>query len=112
MAGWHSKVLGDGVEAFVPTSKIQEAFLTLAQSQARTGHYPTDAAVFSRYDSKTNVVTVYFTPSAELLAVAFGAAPCEKPAPTGDFGLIVGDARVWEAHFPGHLERRRSGRQE
>ena len=112
MSGWHSKVLGDGVEAFVPTSKIQAAFLTLAQSQARTGHYPTDAAVFSRYDSKTNVVTVYFTPSAELLAVAFGAVPCEKPGPIGDFGLIVGDARAWEAHFPGHLERRRSGRPE
>ena len=50
MAGWHSKELGDGVEAFAPTTRIQESFLTLAQTQARTGHYPFDAAVFSRYD--------------------------------------------------------------
>ena len=110
MVGWHSKELGDGVEAFVPTSEIQEAFLTLAQTQARTGRYSTDAAVFSRYDLKANVVTVYFTPSAELLAAAFGATPCEKPVPTDGFALIVGDFRAWEAHFPGYLDRRRSSR--
>ena len=110
MTGWHSKVLGDGVEAFVPTTKIQESFLTLAQTQAQTGRYPTDAAVFSRNDLEANMVTVYFTPSAELLAVAFGATPCEKPSPTDYFALIVGDFRAWEAHFPGYLEQRRSGR--
>ena len=109
MADWNSKELGDGVEAFVPTARIQESFLTLAQTQARTGQYSIDAAVFSRYDLETNVVTVYFTPSAELLALAFGATPCEKPVPTGDFALIVGDVRAWDAHFPGYLERRRSG---
>lgn len=112
MAGWHSKELGDGLEAFAPTSKIQEAFLNLAYTQARTGQYSTDAAVFSRYDLKANVVTVYFTPSAELLAKAFGATPCEQPVPSDGFALIVGDARAWDAHFPGYLERRRSGRQE
>ena len=107
MTGWHSKELGDGVEAYVPTSEIQEAFLTLTLTQARTGRYSTDAAIFSHYDLESNVVTVYFTPTAEFLAVAFGATPCEKPVPTGDFALIVGDARAWEAHFPGHLDRRR-----
>ena len=110
MTGWHSKELGDGVEAYVPTSRIQESFLTLAQSQARTGQYPTDAAVFSRYDPETNTVTVYFSPSAEPLALAFRATPCEKPEPTDGFALIVGDSRVWEAHFPGYLEKRRSSR--
>ena len=110
MASWYSKELGDGVEAFVPTTKIQDAFLSLAQTQARSGHYPYDAAVFSRYDLETNVVTVYFTPSAQLLATEFGATPCEQPEPTAGFALIVGDARAWEAHFPGYLERRRSSR--
>ena len=112
MANWHSKELGDGIEAVVPTSKIQEAFLTLAHTQAQTGHYSTDAAVFSRYDLKANEVTVYFTPSAELLAVAFGATPCEQPVPADGFALIVGDASAWDAHFPGYLERWRSGRHE
>ena len=37
MVGWHSKELGDGVEAFDPTTEIQESFLTLVQTQAQTG---------------------------------------------------------------------------
>ena len=110
MVGWHSKELGDGVEAFDPTTEIQESFLTLVQTQAQTGHYPFDAAVFSRHDLETNVVTVYFTPSVELLAMECGATPCEKPEAAGDFALIVGDERAWEAHFPGYLEQHRSGR--
>ena len=99
MASWYSKELGDGVEAYKPTMKIMEAFLSLAKA----GHYSPDAAVFSRYDLVTNVVTIYFSPSAELLAQAFVAVPCEKPIPRGDLGLIVGDARAWEVHFPGYL---------
>ena len=110
MTSWYSKELGDGVEAFVPTTDIQNGFLTLAQSQAQLGRYSFDAAVFSRYDLETNVVTVYFTPSAELLATAFRASPCTKPVPTEGFALIVGDARAWEAHFRGYLEEGRSAR--
>jgi hypothetical protein len=37
----------------------------------------------------------YFTPSAILLAQAFGA----KPESEGR-SLIVGDARAWDTHFP------------
>ena len=110
MTGWYKKELGDGVEAFVPTTKIQNAFLTLARSQAQLGQYSFDAAVFSRYDLETNVVTVYFTPSARLLATAYGATACMKPVPTEGFALVVGDSRAWEAHFPGYLEERRSTR--
>lgn len=110
MTSWYSKALGDGIEAFEPTTEIQNRFMALALSQTRLGQYSSDAAVFSGYDSATNVVTVYFTPSAELLATALGASPCPKPVPTEGFGLIVGDARAWEAHFPGFLEERRSVR--
>ena len=111
MAGWRSKELGDGVEAFAPTSEIQDAFCSLALAQARGGQYSYDAAVFSAYNSKTNVVTVYFSPTAELLAKMFGAMPCEKPVPKGDFGLSVGDERAWDTHFPGYLEQRKLDRE-
>lgn len=110
MADWYSKVLGGGLEALILRNKIPESYLVLAQLHARTGHYPTDAAVFSRHDLETNLVTVYFTPSAELLALEYGATPCNKPEPTDDFILNVGDPRAWEVHFPRYLERRRSGR--
>ena len=108
MASWHSKELGNDVEAYKLDTKIQEAYLTLVQA----GHYSSDAAVFSRNDLETNVITFYFTPSAELLAKAFGAVPCEKPIPKEGFGLIVGDARVWEVYFPGYRVRRQSSRGE
>ena len=102
MTSWYKKELGDGVEAFVPTTEIQDAFLDLALSQAQLGQHSFDAAVFSRCDLETNVVTVYFTPSARLLAMAFSATPCTKPVPTEGFALIVGDDRAWEGHFPGY----------
>ena len=108
MAVWYSKDLGDGVDAFEPTTQIQNAFLALARAQTQTGHYSFDAAVFSRYDLDTNVVRVYFSPSAQLLATAFGATLCEKPTPTEGLALLAGDARAWEEHFPGYLKRRRS----
>ncbi len=58
MTSWYSKKIGNGIEAFVPTTNIQNAFLPFAQTQARSGHYSFDAVVFSRYDLEANVVTV------------------------------------------------------
>ncbi len=106
MASWHSKKLGDGVEAFRPTEEVQKAFLTLSMA----GQSSFDTAVFSQYDSETNVITIYFTPSAELLARAFGAIPCEKPIPEEGFGLMVGDDRAREAQFPEYYASRQERR--
>ena len=108
MANWHSKELGNGVEAYKLDTKIQEAYLTFVQA----GQYSPDVAVFSRNDLETNMITFYFTPSAELLAKAFAAVPCEKPIPKEGFGLIVGDVRVWEVYFPEYLADRQSSRRE
>lgn len=104
MDTWYSKDLGDGVAAFGPSNKIQDAFLALAKA----GVYSHDLAVFSIYDLKRNIVTVYFTPSTSILAMAFDAKPCEKPTAKDGFALLVGDARSWEIHFPGYLESRRN----
>ena len=108
MASWHSKEIVNDDEAYKLDTKVQEAYLTLVHA----GHYSSDAAVFSRNDIETNVITFYFTPSADLLSKAFRAVPCEKPIPQEGFGLCVGDDRVWEAYFPGYRARRQSSRGE
>jgi len=44
-------------------------------------------------------VIAYFSPGAARLAAFFEAKPCAKPRGEG-IGLLVGDARCWEIHFP------------
>ena len=108
MASWYSKDLGDGIQAQKPTAEIRNAWETLRVAR----RISSDAAVFSRYDLETNVHTVYFTPSAELLAKDIGAMPCEKPDPKKDFSLIAGEDGAWEAHFPGYRAERKLSRGE
>ena len=100
MTGWRSKTLGNGVEAYSPTVEIIEAMAHAIAHARMIGQHIHDVAIFSQDDPETNLVTVYFTPSAEAVAVRFGATPCEKPVSTGDFSLLVGEATAWEAHFP------------
>ena len=106
MAGWFKKSLGGGVEASEPTDRIREAWFAARSIQAQQGYHPTDAAVFSYYDVEADEVTVYFSPSAELLARAFDATPCDKPTPAERFGLLAGDAGAMETHFLGFWPRR------
>jgi hypothetical protein len=95
MTDWHSKALGDGIEAHAPTEQIKQAHMALALAT----RLPTDCAVFSYYDLRANVVTVYFSPSAVQLAKSFHAAPCQKPENKEGFGLVVGDRRAWKLLF-------------
>lgn len=67
---------------------------------------PIDMAVFSRYDVRNNLVTVYFSPGASALANMFDAEPCEKPSFSG-LCLEVGDATCWEEFFPGETPKGR-----
>lgn len=96
MTQWYSKDLGDGIDANAPSGQIQEAFLPLFAAAGQ----PTDMAVFSRYDLKKNVVTVYFAPGAAALAKIFDAKPCEKPKNEGRLSLLVGDQRCFELFYP------------
>ncbi len=104
MSQWHSKDVGDGVEAFGPSGQLFDAYETLAIGGGSTKN----AAVFSAYDLRRNVVTWWFTPGAAQLAKAFGASPTSKPTPAKGFGLLVGDMNAWEAYFPGYLSKRDS----
>lgn len=110
MSTWYSKQLGDGNAAFGPSHIIQEAFFNLSVISAKEGESLSDVAIFSECDLSKNMVTVYFTPNAKILARAFNANPCSKPTPTEMFGLLVGDANSWESYFPGYLKLLRNSR--
>ena len=97
MGTWYAVDLGDGVEAFEPTKKIMDAFMAV---YVANGGKTNNMAAFSRYDLGRNVVTMYFTPAAEIIAKVFNASPCKKPK-TDRLGLIVGDADSWRIFFPG-----------
>jgi len=96
MNQWYSKELGDGVEANAPSHEIQEAFFPLFAASGNK----TDMAVFSRYDLEKNLVTVYFSPGASVLAKMFGAQICEKPIKENGLGLLVGDQRCLQLFYP------------
>lgn len=96
MGTWFKKELGDGTEAFAPSNQIVESFLP---AFAAAGS-PTDMAVFSRYDLRENMVTVYFSPAAKTLAGKFSAEPCDKPTFEKGLGLLVGDQRSVGNLFP------------
>ncbi|WP_043110146.1 hypothetical protein [Polycyclovorans algicola] len=102
MSTWFSLEMGDGVEAFGPTGKIQEAFMPVYIAAGQ----PQDMAVFSssRWGEtpdgrSTKLHTVYFSPAAALLAKSFGAIPCAKPSPIG-IGLLVGPQEALFSFFP------------
>lgn len=103
MDSWQCKEVGDGVAAFQPSMELHKAFLALAQASAGVTK---GFGVFSYYDSDENMVTWYFSPEATVLGKAFGASSCEKPTPAPGFGLLAGDARSWESHFPGYVASR------
>jgi len=91
MTQWHSKELGDGVDALAPQRAILDAFIQLVKA----GSQLAGIAVFSSYDTHRNVVTVYFTPNATAIAQAFGALPCERPSREHRLGLLAGDQKCW-----------------
>jgi hypothetical protein len=97
MSRWFSKCLGNGVNAFKPQSEIQEQFMVtfLALGQ------PKGMAVFSKYDLEKNIVTVYFSPATNELALQFGAKECEKPSLI-NLGLLVGDQSAFNIYFSVH----------
>ncbi len=95
MNTWQSVELGNGIEAYKPSLQIQEIFTPLFVAAGCTH----DMAVFSRYDHEKNIVTAYFSPSAQEIAQIFNATTCEKPSPPG-LALLIGDVHCWQVLFP------------
>lgn len=88
---WHSIPLGDGLAAFKPTlDAMQAVYAHLVTS----GGADPQVALFSKSDTATGNVTLYFAPGAEAVAHLFDAAPCEKPE-NSRLSLLVGTAHSW-----------------
>jgi Protein of unknown function (DUF3565) len=100
---WFSLLLGDALIADARLAEIQKAF---ARARAERGARP-EIAVFKRHDTEHSLqceVTVYFSPAAAEIAGAFWATPCAQPL-SRCLELVAGDARSWEALFPGQSRR-------
>ena len=96
---WYSLTLKEGVDGL-----IEDAW-KLAWEVARSANaLDYSNAIFQKNGPGKYEVTIFFTPSASLLAASFGAKRCEKPAAPG-VSLVAGDDRAWQIHFGGKPER-------
>lgn len=96
METWHKLEVGDGTQAYGPSLKVQDDFLTMASSGSSKEY----CAIFSCYDLTKNIVTWYFTPDASSLATLYRASACEKPELQEGFSLLVGNNASWSKYFP------------
>ena len=96
---WHYLFLGNGADAFLPTTKIQEAFMLAFMAAGG----PVEMAIFSKSSPGAHDVTLYFSPAATPFAKTIpGVVPCNKPSQE-NIGLIAGDQRCWDILFPSAL---------
>ena len=89
---WYSLNLLEGV------AELVEDAWKLAWEVARAGHEADYSNAIFRKSRPGDQLTLYFSPTARLLAETFGAQPCARPSPTG-MTLIAGDERAWQIHF-------------
>jgi hypothetical protein len=93
---WHSKSLGDGIWADVPSEEIKRIFQPLFESAGR----PAEMAVFTRHEEGSLHCewVAYFSLAAEQAARAMEASPCARPAKEG-LNLLAGQEGCWAALF-------------
>lgn len=96
MKQWHSKSLGDGMWADIPSEEIKQLFQPLFESAGS----PADMAIFVRHEPGPLHcgVTAYFSPAAAAVASAVGAELCAPPARQG-LELLAGTEDSWSALF-------------
>lgn len=88
---WHYLYIRDSKKA----QRISEEFMEKVWwCNATQSH--ADAAVFSRFDSAEDGVHYYFTPLATVVAVKYGATPCEKPSRENLGKLLSGEQTIIE----------------
>jgi hypothetical protein len=85
MSSWHYLYIDDPTQALLTSRRFADA-VYWADIASRSG----DAAIFSRVDDDGGM-HYYFTPAAQAVAEAFGAAACSKPDRKDLGGLLVGD---------------------
>jgi hypothetical protein len=106
MTTWYSRIFPD--HSKTPIAKLHEDYLSLCLTQG----LPRSAAVFSVRDACSSALTWFFSPETSLLAKLFAATPCDKPAPSADMTVCIGDEECsWETHFPWRALSLKSTRQ-
>lgn len=98
MQPWHSKSLGDGIWADIPSEEIKRLFKPLFDSAGRHA----EMAVFTRHEEGSLHCewVAYFSPAAEDVAKAVEASPCVKPIREG-LHLLAGSDECWSILFRG-----------
>lgn len=87
---WYSLRLAHGAR------HLAEETWQLLWGHAESVHEERGAALFRRRDSEG--MSIFFTPSARKLALAFGAQPCPRPR-AEEVKLVAGDEGAWAMHF-------------
>ena len=97
---WYKLDLGNAHTAHGRTLEISQSFrdnLILSEPNM-------DAALFSRYDTRNDMLTLYFAPGSADLAKRWGATECSKPEIwPGRFdriGCLGGEGGALDFHFP------------
>ena len=93
---WHSKSLGDGMWADIPSEEIKRLFQPLFESAGR----PAGMAVFTRHEEGDLHCEwiAYFSPAAGEVAKAVEARPCARPVREG-LNLLAGSDDCWTTLF-------------
>jgi hypothetical protein len=93
---WHSKSLGDGEWADIPSQGIKQLFEPLFESAGK----PAEMAVFiqQQMGGLHCEWVAYFSPAAGQVAKAVGASPCAKPERQG-LTLLAGSEKSWSILF-------------
>ena len=100
MSEWREKVFGDSISAAPSIEKIRAASPPVFLAAGK----PEDFGVFTHHDLRSGIMTIYFSPSASVLAEAFGATPCEKPS-VERLVFLVGHTEAARPHYPTFYER-------
>ena len=98
MEYWHSKSLGDGMWADIPSEEVKQLFQPLFESAGK----PIEMAVFTRHEEGSLHCEwiAYFSPAAGNVAKAVEASLCGKPIREG-LNLLVGSDECWTILFKG-----------
>lgn len=95
---WHVKNYRRGEMSRETYNQLQADFLHVFHS---SGMLET-AAILERINHNDLSTDLFFTPDVHVLAVKYGANPCEKPMRTANIGFLTPhNADAWQVIFPG-----------
>jgi hypothetical protein len=87
MSTWYKLELGNDDQAFEPTLRIQQMFMSkFLMCPPGSGR-----ALFSCYEKEKDNLCLYFSPAAADIALRVYAKPCDPPTALDCIGLLAGE---------------------